>query len=414
MNLVERVKSILLTPKETWPAIEQEASSTGEIYSQYLIFLAAIPAVAGFIGMSLIGIGSFGISFKVPIMAGLANMVVGFVLSLVMVYVLSLIANALAPTFGGEKNPLNALKLVAYGATAGMVGGIFTLLPSLSFLALLASLYSIYLIYTGIPVLMKAPQEKALGYTAVLIICGIVAGVVMGAVSTLVTGGMGGGMGGGFPAMMQGSGGGTESGDVSIKIPGAEITLDTAKMEAANRKMEEAQKSGDTEAASAAMGEMFGAAMGGKGGKPFAPETLKGFVPNALGEFARQSLDARSESAMGMTFTSVTAGYANNDRNLEIKLQDLGAVPALAMAMGSWAQSTIDREDQHEVERVYKRDGATIKERYSKDGSSAEMSMMLANGVMVEVEGNNVDFKTVSKVVAGLDVKGLAGLQRQQ
>jgi hypothetical protein len=410
MNLVERVKSILLTPKETWPAIEQEASSTGEIYSQYLIFLAAIPAVAGFIGMSLIGIGSFGISFKVPLMAGLANMVVGFVLSLVMVYVLSLIANALATTFGGEKNPLNALKLVAYSATAGMVGGIFTLLPSLSFLALLASLYSIYLIYTGIPVLMKAPQEKALGYTAVLIICGIVAGVVMGAVSTLVTGG---GMGGGFPAMMQGSGG-TESGDVSIKIPGAEITLDTAKMEAANRKMEEAQKSGDTEAASAAMGEMLGAAMGGKGGKPFAPETLKGFVPNALGEFARQSLDARSESAMGMTFTSVTAGYANNDRNLEIKLQDLGAVPALAMAMGSWAQSTIDREDQTEVERVYKRDGATVKERYSKDGSSAEMSMMLGNGVMLEVEGSNVDFKTVSKVVAGLDVKGLAGLQRQQ
>ncbi len=409
MNLVERVKSILLTPKETWPAIEQEASSTGEIYSQYLIFLAAIPAVAGFIGMSLIGIGSFGISFKVPLMAGLANMVVGFVLSLVMVYVLSLIANALATTFGGEKNPLNALKLVAYSATAGMVGGIFTLLPSLSFLALLASLYSIYLIYTGIPVLMKAPQEKALGYTAVLIICGIVAGVVMGAVSTLVTGGMGGGL----PAMMQGSGG-TESGDVSIKIPGAEITLDTAKIEEASRKMEAAQQSGDAEAAGAAMGEMFGAALGGKGGKPFPPEMLKGYVPNTLGEFARQSLDARSESAMGMTFTSVTAGYVNNDRNLEIKLQDLGAVPALAMAMGSWAQSTIDREDQTEVERVYKRDGATIKERYSKDGSSAEMSMMLANGVMVEVEGNNVDFKTVSKVVAGLDVKGLAGLQRQQ
>lgn len=409
MNLVERVKSILLTPKETWPAIEQEASSTGEIYSQYLIFLAAIPAVAGFIGMSLFGIGSFGISFKVPIMAGLANMVVGFVLSLVMVYVLSLIANALAPTFGGEKNPLNALKLVAYGATAGMVGGIFTLLPSLSFLALLASLYSIYLIYTGIPVLMKAPQEKALGYTAVLIICGIVAGVIMGAASTLVTGGMGGG----FPAMMQGSGG-TGAGDVSIKIPGAEITLDSAKMEAANRKMEAAQQSGDPAAAGAAMGEMLGAAMGGKGGKPFTPEMLKGYVPNALGEFSRQSLDARSDSAMGMTFTSVTAGYGNNEKSIEVKLQDLGAVPALAMAMGGWVNSTVDREDQHEVERIYKRDGATIKERYSKDGSSAEMSLMLANGVLVEVDGNNVDFKTISNVVAGLNVKGLAGLQRQQ
>ncbi len=406
MNIVERVKAILLRPKETWPVIDQEASSTGEIYSQYLIFLAAIPAIAGFIGMSLIGVGSFGFSFKVPILSGLANMVVGFVLSLVMVYVLSLIANALAPTFGGEKNPLSALKLVAYGATAGMVGGIFTLLPSLSALALLASLYSIYLIYTGIPVLMKTPQEKALGYTAVLIICGIVAGLVMGAVSTLVTGGMGRHM----PGMM----GDTGSGDVSIKIPGTDITLDTAKIEAASRKMEEAQKSGDAEAAGAAMGEMMGAAMGSKGGKPFTPEMLKGYVPRELGGFARQSLDARSDSAMGMTFTSVTADYVEQDKQIRLKLQDLGAVPALAMAMGGWVHSTVDREDQQEVERIYKRDGATIKERYSKDGSRAEMSLMLGNGVLVEVEGDNIDFKSVSNVIAGLDIKGLAGLQRQQ
>jgi hypothetical protein len=178
--------------------------------------------------------------------------------------------------------------------------------------------------------------------------------------------------------------------------------------------MEEAQKSGDAEAAGAAMGEMMGAALGGKGGKPFAPEMLKGYVPNSLGGFTRQSLDARSDSAMGMTFTSVTADYAEQDKQITLKLQDLGAVPALAMAMGGWVHSTVDREDQHEVERIYKRDGATIKERYNKDGSSAEISLMLGNGVLVEVEGNNIDFKSVSNVVAGLDIKGLAGLQRQQ
>jgi hypothetical protein len=322
--------------------------------------------------------------------------------------VLAQIANALAPTFGGEKNSLNALKLIAFGATAGMVGGIFTLLPALSFLALLASLYSIYLIYTGIPVLMKAPQEKALGYTAVLIVCGIVAGVIMGAVSTLVTGGMGSNL----PGLIEGSGK-SESGDVSIRIPGVDITVDTGKIEAAGRRMEQAQQAGDAEAASAAMGEMFGAAMGG-GGKPFTPEQLKGYVPNALGEFARQSVDARSDAAMGMTFTSVKAGYAGNGKSIEVKLQDLGAVPALALAMGGWVHSTVDREDPHEVERIYKRDGATIKERYSKDGRSAEMALMLANGVLIEVEGDNVDFRTISDAVAALDVKGLAGLQRQQ
>jgi Yip1 domain len=231
MNLVERVQAILLKPKETWPVIATEGGDVPSIYKNYLVYLAAIPAVATFIGLSIVGAGAFGVSFRVPIMSGLVNMVVGFVLSLVMIYVLSLIANALAPTFKGEKNALNAFKLVAYGSTAGLVGGVFNLLPALSMLGLLAALYSIYLLYTGIPVLMKAPEDKALGYTAVLIVCGIVAGVIIGAVSAIFTSGPGMTLGGGM----------SSSDNVSIKLPGSEVTIDTAKIEAASKKMEEAQ-----------------------------------------------------------------------------------------------------------------------------------------------------------------------------
>ena len=114
-------------------------------------------------------------------------MLVSYLLSLAMVYVLALIVDALAPTFGGTKNQINALKVVAYGATAGFLGGIFSLMPSLSILGVLAALYSIYLIYTGLPVLMKSPPDKALAYTAVVIVCGIVAGILIGVLSALVT-----------------------------------------------------------------------------------------------------------------------------------------------------------------------------------------------------------------------------------
>ena len=103
-----------------------------------------------------------------------------------MVYVLALIADALAPTFGGQKDLMSALKLVAYGSTAGMVGGIFSIIPGLSVLGLLALLYSIYLLFLGIPVMMKSPQEKALPYTAVLLVCGLVAGAILGAVSAIL------------------------------------------------------------------------------------------------------------------------------------------------------------------------------------------------------------------------------------
>ncbi len=188
MNLVQRVQDILLKPKDTWPVIAAEPGDTVSLYKDYLIFLALVPAVAGFIGMSLIGFGGFGFSMRVPLVSGLVNMVVGYALSLAMVFALGLIANALAPTFGGTKDPVSALKLVVYGSTAGFLGGVFSLIPDLSILGLLASLYSIYLIFTGVPVLMKCPPEKAVAYTAVLIVCGIVAGIILAALSALFTG----------------------------------------------------------------------------------------------------------------------------------------------------------------------------------------------------------------------------------
>ncbi len=250
MNLIQRVQAILLKPKETWPQIEAEPASTASIYTGYIMILALIPALAGFIGMSLIGVNTFGVSFRVPILQGLAQLVVGYVLSLVMIYVIALITDALAPTFGGQKNRLNALKLVAYGSTAGMVGGIFNLIPMLSVLGILAALYSIYLIYTGLPTLMKNPEGKSLPYTAVIIVCGILAGLVIGALSALFTP---------TPAMNLGD----ANPGVTIETPEGKVHLDTDKMEdwgkrmeEAGKEMEAAQQSGDQAAMEEAMKKM--------------------------------------------------------------------------------------------------------------------------------------------------------------
>ncbi|MCK9379494.1 MAG: YIP1 family protein [Sulfuritalea sp.] len=251
MNIIQRVKEILLTPKTAWPVIETEDTSTAALYTQYIMILAAIQAVAGFVGMSVFGASAFGVSVRVPIMTGLVQMVLGYGLALAMVYVMGLIADALAPAFGGQKNPQNALKLVAYSSTAAMVGGIFAIVPALGVLTLVASLYSLYLLYLGVPTLMKVPQEKSLPYTAVLVVCAIVVGVIAGTILGAV---------GGAPTLNMSA---APTGKVSIETPKGAVSVDVAKaqdwgkqMEVASKKLEKAQQSGDKAATEQAIKEM--------------------------------------------------------------------------------------------------------------------------------------------------------------
>lgn len=181
MNIVDRVKNILLKPKEEWPVIAGETTSTAELYTNYIIPLAAIPAVASFVGLSLVGLPFIG---RLSMMTGLSIMVTQFVLSLAGVFVLSLAIDFLAPNFGGEKNQAQALKVAAYSMTAAWLAGIFHILPMLGILSILG-LYSLYLLYLGLPVLMKVPADKAVVYTVVVIVAGIIIWAVIGAVSTV-------------------------------------------------------------------------------------------------------------------------------------------------------------------------------------------------------------------------------------
>jgi hypothetical protein len=183
MNLSERVKGILLKPKQEWQTIAGEATTIQELYTTYVLILAAIGPVASILGMSIVGIRLplMG-SFRVPLTTSIGSAVVHYVLTLVGVYILALVIDALAPTFSGNKNMNQAFKVAAYSSTPGWVAGIFALIPPLSPLGILG-LYGLYLLYIGLPILMKSPQEKSLGYTLAVVVAAVVIFVVIGFIS---------------------------------------------------------------------------------------------------------------------------------------------------------------------------------------------------------------------------------------
>ena len=184
MNLTQRAKNILLQPAQEWPVIDQEQGNAAELFRSYIAPLAAIGPVASIIGLSLFGVSVTVVGrYRLPLGNAIGHAVTTYVFALIGAYVLALIIDALAPTFRGTKNNFQALKVAAYSSTAAWLAGIFNLLPSLALLHILG-LYSLYLLYLGLPVLMKAPNEKAMSYTIVVVIAAIVIFGVIGALGS--------------------------------------------------------------------------------------------------------------------------------------------------------------------------------------------------------------------------------------
>lgn len=179
-TLVSRVKGILLEPRSTWKALDTEFTKPGDVWGRYVFPLAALGAIARTIGIILFGkqVPFTSLTNPVPISTAIVSGVVALVVSLLSVFVLSKIISLLAPGFEGQKNDVQALKVAAYSSTAAWIGSIFALIPQLNIVVMLVSLYSVVLLYIGLPILMKVPKSRAMGYTVVVIIITMVTWVI--------------------------------------------------------------------------------------------------------------------------------------------------------------------------------------------------------------------------------------------
>jgi Yip1 domain len=180
MNIVQRVKDIILKPKEAWQEIKTEPATVSQLFTSYAALLALIPPLAFFVGFNVLS-ASFGFYFG----RGIGYAAVQYVLSLAGLYIFGLIIDALAPSFGSQKNKVNAMKVAVYSMTPYWVASLLYIIPSLALGGLvgLVSLYSIYLFYLGLPVLMETPQEKTLGYVIVVIVVSLIIFALIGAIT---------------------------------------------------------------------------------------------------------------------------------------------------------------------------------------------------------------------------------------
>jgi len=403
-GLVPRVKAILLSPKTEWPVIAEEPTTVADLYTRYIMILAAIPVLIGFVTMSVIGVSIpfIGGTYRVPMLTGISYAVVSYGMSLVGIYVLAVLIDILAPTFGGAKNQVQALKAAGYAYTAYWVASIATIVPVLGAIVLVAGgLYSLYLLYLGLPVTMRAPSDRALPYTALIVVCGIVIAIVLGAIANAVVG---------FGAMSYGLPGSFTSDNVEFEpdSPMGQLEQWANQLEQAGQNLEAAQASGDTAAQQDALGQMFGAVMGGNGNvEPLAMDEVRSYIPDTLAGLPRVEISAERNAAMGMEMSVARGTFSDDNANrLNLEVTDFGGSMGL-MALAAWAGIESESQTATGYERTYRDGERTIHEDWDGAGMYGEMSVVLKSRFLVTVEGSADSMDRIKQAIGDVDLGGL-------
>jgi hypothetical protein len=194
---------------------------------------------------------------------------------------------------------------------------------------------------------------------------------------------------------------------------------ETAKnMEQASKQMAEATKNAGANMgdAMAAMGAaVSGAANGSKKVETVDYKELKALLPESLPGMKRTDASGEKTAAMGMQVSNAEGRYSgDNGSYMTIKITDIGSMTGLAgMAAYAWARVTVDRESDSGYEKTSTIGGYRSHEKYNNPSKSGEVSVLVGDRFVVEVDGNNVDMNAIKNAVGKVDLGKLNSMKGQ-
>ncbi len=381
-GLIGRVQGILLRPAAEWDIIAAEPATIQGLFTSYACILAAIPPVALVVQHLL-----FLHWLLIPI---IVIAVIGYVASLIGVFILGFIIDALAPSFDGEKNAVQAMKLAVYSYTAAWVAGILNIIPVLGLLAILAGIYGLYLLYLGLPKLMKSPPQKTAGYFVVSLLAAIVVNFVIWSIIGWLT------------IML--TAGAIVSGATALSSAAAHDAR-LARVEAAS-----AQLSAAT-AGLAAQQAAQQASAGSGTVKTVDPAVLKTFLPDTVAGLPRTEVSDQTAGTAGFGAANAEGVYSKGDSRITLTVTDLSAMGAMArMASAMGMQS--DRQTASGYEKVGNVNGRMTTEQWNRDSHSGKYGVLVANRFMIQAEGSGTSIDDLKAAVAAVNPDRFEGLAK--
>lgn len=389
-GMIGRIQRLMLKPKDEWPAIDAEPMTLQSVMISWVLPLAAIGPIAGLVRSFLfpITIPIIGTRFYPSLIGSVVQAIVAVILTAAGVWLWSLILDALAPNFKGTKNPIAALKLVAFSATAMWLCGIFQLtwwtLP-LMFLGL----YSAYIFWVGVPIMMKVPQDQAPVYVVIAIVIGIVVNAVVGMVALGLTGAM-------FAMTPGAANFGTSDGTITV----GGTTLDTGKLNDAAAKIQAASSS------------MEASVKGGNGAvKAVDPGALQNLLPGSISGWNRTSVENQGGAAAGIGGSNARAEFQSGDQSFSLSVTDTGVLGNIATLGGALSTSS-NKQTTTGYEKSEMQDGNRVEEKWDNQSKSGSYSVLVASRFAVEASGSAPSIDTLKSAVASVNLGQLQSMAK--
>ncbi len=206
----------------------------------------------------------------------------------------------------------------------------------------------------------------------------------------------------------------------ACKSPEQKAAEETAKkMEEASKQMAEASKNAGANLgdAMAAMGAaVSGAANAGKKVETVDYKELKALLPESLPGMKRTDASGEKSAAMGMQISNAEGRYRSDDGNssMTVKITDIGSMTGLAgMAAYAWSRVDVDREGDNEYEKTSTFGGYKSHEKYNKGSKDGEISVLVGDRFVVEVDGNTVDMDAIKAALGKVDLGKLNSMKGQ-
>ncbi|RDB05258.1 transposase [Runella aurantiaca] len=142
------------------------------------------------------------------------------------------------------------------------------------------------------------------------------------------------------------------------------------------------------------------------------PKLLKELLPADADGLKRKEASSEKSAAMGFGVSTAKASYRDdNGQDIDVNITDVAGMGVALMGMAAWSMASIDKETETGYEKTTEYKGHKAFEKYNTQSKNGEISVIVANRYIVQVEGRDVDMDKIKSVLDDIDLDKLADIK---